>query len=69
MFSPFRTFAYMTAFFAAGAAVIMFARGPQGLPAIQAKWQELRQMRIDNLEKEQGSGADGRGSATAPRSG
>jgi len=37
----------MTAFFAAGAGVILFARGPQGWPAIQAQFNTVRQKQID----------------------
>lgn len=47
MQSPLRTFAYMTAFFAAGAGVILFARGPQGWPAMQEQFQQVRQKQID----------------------
>jgi hypothetical protein len=47
MQAPLRTFVFMTAFFAAGAGVILFARGPQGWPAIQERFQRLRQAQID----------------------
>lgn len=47
MQSPLRTFAYMTAFFAAGAGVILFARGPQGWPALQEQFSLVRQKQID----------------------
>lgn len=47
MQSPLRTFVYMTAFFAAGAGVILFARGPQGWPAIQAQFSNVRQKQIE----------------------
>ena len=53
MASPFRTFVYMTAFFAAGAVVILFARGPQGLPAMQQKWNAVRQGQIENMKVRQ----------------
>lgn len=50
MQSPLRTFVYMTAFFAAGAGVILFARGPQGWPAIQEQFNQVRQKQIDVSE-------------------
>lgn len=48
MSSPFRTFVLMTAFFAAGACVILFARGPQGLPAMRERFNNVRQGQIEN---------------------
>ena len=48
MTSPFRTFVYMTAFFAAGAFVILFARGPQGVPAMRERFNAVREGQIEN---------------------
>ena len=53
MTSPFRTFVYMTAFFAAGAVVILFARGPQGLPAMKERFNTVREGQIENSRQRQ----------------
>jgi len=53
MVSPFRTFASMTAFFAAGAVVIALAVTPSGWPSVWGYWKQLREAQIENSKAQQ----------------
>lgn len=48
MSSPWRTIGYWTGGLVTCVVVALFFRGPQGWPAIQAKWDEVKALDIQN---------------------